>query len=137
MRVVKDAADFLSPPSRGVLDTKLIHDTLNALTPSNSLVFIGSPNLQDRNSSKPQDFPWPELDEVEPWFSTSFAKIKIPDDVMNAWITDNRDVKLSLPTKNKFIPEDLEILSSVDKDSTLTTHVKSEDGKIYRFLIYW
>jgi len=129
MRVVKDAADFLSPPSRGVFDIKLIRDTLNALTPSNSLVFIGSPNLQDSNSARPQDFPWPELDEVEPWFSTSFAKIETPGDVINTWKTDDKNIELSLPAKNRFIPEDLEILS-LDKDYSDLPQNISEEGKI-------
>ena len=130
MRVVKDPADFLSPPSRGIFDIKLIRDTLNALTPSNSLVFIGSPNLEDSNSTRPQDFPWPQLNEVEPWFSTAFAKIDIPSDVINIWKTDNENVKLSLPAENRFIPEDLGILPLDEDYSDLPTRVKNEEGEL-------
>ena len=129
MRTIEDPADFLSPPSRAVLNVSLINNVLNKLTPSNSVVFVGSPNFLNATPASLNGLPRPHLDAVEPWFNTSFSKNDIPDDVLSAWATDNETVKLSLPPENKFIPKQLKVLS-LDKDhSRIPTQVKSTNGK--------
>ena len=131
MRIIKEPADFLSPPSRAVLDVKLIKDSLDKLTPSNSVVFIGSPDFLNSTPTNLQGLPRPTLDAVEPWFNTSFSKINIPSDVLSGWNTDVNTVKLSLPPENKFIPKALKILP-LDKDhSKMPTQVTNDNGKSY------
>lgn len=129
MRMIEDPPDFLSPPKRAVLNVSLIKSTLNNLTPANSVVFIGSPNFLNASFAGLNGLPPPNLDAVEPWFNTNFSKKPIPDDVLNAWATNNDTVKLSLPPKNKFIPQDLKVLS-LDKDhSKMPTQVNNTNGK--------
>ena len=71
MRTIKYPADFLSPPSRAIFDIDLINNTLDKLTPYNSVVFVVSPDFVDKNAStSPQGLPPPNLDSVEPWFNT-------------------------------------------------------------------
>ena len=72
MRLVTDPADFLGTPYRFVSNFSLVNDTLNYLTPENSVIFIGSQKLNFSDSSYlpvsqqgPEPVPWPgELTEV-------------------------------------------------------------------------
>lgn len=129
MRTIKDPADFLSPPKRAVLDVQLIKNSLNKLTPSNSVVFIGSPNFLNATSTSLNGLPRPKLDAVEPWFSTRFSKIGIPNDVLKNWGTNDDTVKLRLPPGNIFIPKNLTVLSLDKAHSTVPTQVENNDGK--------
>jgi len=127
MTIIKDPEDFLSPPSRAVFDVKLIQTALNKLMPSNSVVFIGSHNFSVNHL---QGLPQPNLDMVEPWFNTSFSKIDIPPDVIDAWNTDNKTVRLGLPPENTFIPKTLEIIPLEENHSKMPTQIKNDNGKI-------
>ena len=72
MRLVTDPADFLGTPHRFVSNFSLVNDTLNYLTPANSVIFIGSQKLNFNGSSRPnvqqqgpEPLPWPpQLTEV-------------------------------------------------------------------------
>ena len=137
MRTIKDPADFLSPPSRAVLDIKLINSALDKLTPSNSVVFIGSPDfLNSAGSTSPQGLPQPNLDAVEPWFNTNFSKVDIPNDVINAWGTDDDSVKLKLPPSNMFIPKKLGILDLDKNHSPMPTQITNDSGKVMFVYVY-
>lgn len=128
MTIIKDPADFLSPPSRAIFDVELIKTALNKLTPSNSIVFIGSPNFSTPTNL--QGLPQPNLDTVEPWFNTSFSKIDTPSDAITAWNIDNKTVRLNLPPENTFIPKTLKVLPLEKNHATMPTQVKSDNGKI-------
>jgi len=71
MRIVTDPADFLATPYRFLFNSTLVTDTLNYLTPDNSVVFIGTQKLNFNGSShptvtqdSPENVPWPVLTEV-------------------------------------------------------------------------
>jgi len=71
MRIVADPADFLATPYRFFFNSTLVTDTLNYLTPSNSVVFIGTQKLNFNGSSHPtvtqdslEPVPWPVLTQV-------------------------------------------------------------------------
>ena len=130
MRTIKYPADFLSPPSRAVFDIDLISGALDKLTPYNSVVFVGSPNFVNENTpTNPQGLPLPNLDSVEPWFNTSFAKVDTPCEVLNGWHVDDIATKLSLPPENSFIPKSLDI-HPLDKDhSKKPILINNDNGK--------
>ena len=125
MRLVTDPEDFLGNPSRLVLDTDLIRSVLNSLTPTNSIVLVGTHHVNfsdDLNIAAPHvgppsqsslvDLPWPELDKLEPIYSTPFAILDIPLDLENYWNGSGGSVsELHLPEENDFIPENFNILS--------------------------
>ena len=72
MRLVTDAGDILGTPYRFVSNFSLVNDTLNYLTPENSVIFIGSQklnfngsNLPNVQQQGPKPVPWPsELTKV-------------------------------------------------------------------------
>ena len=66
MRLVTDPADFLGTPHRFVSNFSLVNDTLNYLTPANSVIFIGSQKFNFNGSSRlpvsqqgAEPVPWP------------------------------------------------------------------------------
>lgn len=129
MRTIKYPADFLSPPSRAVFDMELINSALDKLTPSNSVVFVGSPDFLKDTPTTPQGLPQPDLDSVEPWFNTNFSKVDIPHEVLDSWSVDNNAIKLSLPSENNFIPKKLEIHPLDNDHSEMPTQISNDDGK--------
>jgi len=71
MRLATDPADFLATPYRFLFNSTLVTDTLNYLTPGNSVVFIGTQKLNFNGSSHPtvtqdslEPVPWPVLTQV-------------------------------------------------------------------------
>ena len=71
MRLAADPADFLATPYRFLFNSTLVTDTLNYLTPDNSVVFIGTQKLNFNGSShptvtqdSPEPVPWPVLTQV-------------------------------------------------------------------------
>jgi len=71
MRLATDPADFLATPYRFLFNSTLVNDTLNYLTPGNSVVFIGTQKLNFNGSShstvtqdSPENVPWPVLTQV-------------------------------------------------------------------------
>ena len=71
MRLATDPADFLASPYRFLSNSTLVTDTLNYLTPDNSVVFIGTQKLNFNGSShstvtqdSPEPVPWPLLTQV-------------------------------------------------------------------------
>ena len=71
MRLVTDPADFLATPYRFLFNSTLVTDTLNYLSPNNSVVFIGTQKLNFNGSShptvtqeSPEPVPWPVLTQV-------------------------------------------------------------------------
>ena len=129
MRSIKYPADFLSPPSRAVFDLELINSALDKLTPSNSVVFVGSPNFLKAAPTSPEGLPQPNLDSVEPWFNTNFTKIDIPREVLNSWSVDDNTIKLSLPPKNNFIPNTLGVHPLDKNHSEVPTLINNANGK--------
>ena len=131
MRTIKYPADFLSPPSRAVFDMKLISSALNNLTPSNSVVFVGSPDFLKDTPTSPEGLPQPNLDSVEPWFNTNFTKIDIPHEVLSSWSIDDNTIKLKLPTENNFVPKTLGVHSLDDNHSEMPTQISNDNGKYH------
>ena len=128
IRTIKDPADFLSPPSRAVFDMELIHSTLDKLTPSNGLVFIGS---WDFGKIIPQGLRKPYFDMVEPWSGITFDAYD--DDTylssISSWRIDNDTVKLSLPPENDFIPKALDVHPLDKNHSGIPTQINKDNGK--------
>ena len=81
MRLVTDPADFLGTPHRFVSNFSLVNDTLNYLTPANSVIFIGSQKFNFNGSSHPnvqqegpEPLPWPpQLSEVCYFYCLAFV----------------------------------------------------------------
>lgn len=126
MRTVRDPADFLQNPLRYQASFNRTKSVLAQFTPGNSLVFLGthkitiaanvsellnftsseSPPTSNNGSSDVVQFPWPELDNVEPIYCTPFHHDVIPESLLNYWNVSKTDVgNLQLPSTNLFIPD--------------------------------
>ncbi|CAI8033878.1 Nardilysin-like [Geodia barretti] len=125
MRLVKEAPDFLGNPRRFAFNYSLVESVLDTLTPERLVLFLGTHHLNFSSSglgppddnpppeqnSSPINFPWPELDQKEPIYSTPFSSIDTPPELLEYWgsltpVPQN----LSLPGKNHFIPTDFGLL---------------------------
>ncbi|VEN56875.1 unnamed protein product [Callosobruchus maculatus] len=58
-----------------------------------------------------------ELDEVEPWYQTKYAKKPIPEKTIKYWEEAGLCPELKLPERNEFIPTDFK-LYTLDEDVT-------------------
>ena len=124
MRLVADPPDLLGNPERLVLNTTLIQQVLASLSPENSVVFIGTrhvdfadnitlnlPHEGPPHQDSDVTLPWPKLNQLEPYYSTPFSKLSLPQNVTVYWNDDGSDVPdLQLPGENSYIPDDFEIL---------------------------
>ena len=125
MRLVKEAPDFLGNPRRFAFNYSLVESVLDTLTPERLVLFLGTHHLNFSSSglgppddnpppeqnSSPINFPWPELDQKEPIYSTPFSSIDTPPELLEYWgsltpVPQN----LSLPGKNYFIPTNFDLL---------------------------
>ena len=125
MRLVEEAPDFLGNPRRFVFNYSLVESVLDTLTPEKLILFLGThhlnfsssglgppdDNLPPEQNSSPVDFPWPELDQKEPIYSTPFSSIDTPSELLEYWGSlTPAPQDLSLPGRNYFIPTDFVLL---------------------------
>ena len=147
MRTVRDPADFLKNPRRYEACYNLTSSTLNQLTPNNSLVFLGthkitfsqdvaqqlnftssgSPPPANNGTSEGVQFPWPELDTIEPIYLTPFHRDKIPDDLLSYW-SNAVNHSVQLPERNAFIPSDFTIINEPSNSSSQPTRLSNADN---------
>ena len=144
MRITKDAPDFLGDPGRFVFNYTLINSVLEAMTPENMVGFLGthhvnfsSSGLGPEDSDAPdgppeQDsssvaFPWPDLDQLEPIYSTPYTEMDIPTELLSYWgdLTPVSD-DLFLQETNDFIPRDFGILPPPPNPSDTPAKVDGE-----------
>lgn len=84
MRNVESPKDFLDAPHRFIFNHSLISSVVSSLSPSTSIIFIGSHNLTDPQASF-VNLPLPQsLSSVEPIYGTQYEVrcFKIDQDVM-------------------------------------------------------
>ena len=122
MRVNSNPADFLPNPRRFVPDYELLQQNLKKFTPFNSLMFLAtqSANVSDDLSLR-EDFgsvdsvplppdnshalPIPELDLMEPIYSTPFTIYTLPYDLAQYFYSPNdTDPDLYPANSNMFLP---------------------------------
>lgn len=86
MRNVESPKDFLDAPHRFIFNHSLISSVVSSLSPSTSIIFIGSHNLTDPQASS-VNLPLPQsLSSVEPIYGTQYevSCFKIDQDVMHS-----------------------------------------------------
>ena len=111
MRLVSDPRDLLQNPHRLLLNISLLRQTLSSLSPNASIIFIGT---QKYNSLAPPDqpkayIPWPQLNETEPIYNTSYAVISMPQKALDYW-ESSESASLWLPKRNGFVPVDFSMV---------------------------
>ena len=126
MRLVSDPTDFLGNPRRLVFNETLILSVLEfLLSPEHSLIFLGTHHVNFSDSlnltwphdgppvqHSPNPYPWPNLNQTEPIYTTPFAEISIPPSLEEYWSKQEIVIdSLHLPESNHFIPIDFNILS--------------------------
>ena len=67
-------------------------------------------------------FPWPELDEIEPLYQTPYHRDAIPEELLKYWEVKD-DGSVQLPPKNTFIPNDFSITNKSSTDSNQPTEL--------------
>ena len=147
MRTVSDPADFLGNPLRYRPCFNLTSSTLAQFSPNNSIIFLGthkiklSPNVSEmlnitsNESPSPvnnvttgaPEFPWPELEVIEPLYLTPFHQEAIPEELINYWQVTN-DVNIRLPAKNQYIPSDFTIINKSAGASDHPTRLSNTDN---------
>ena len=124
MRIVAEEPDFLGNPRRYLFNYTLVMSVLDSLAPENLVLFLGTQHLnlssssgqQDDNLLPPQqgssvDLPWPELDDLEPIYSTPYSRIDTPRELLEYWSNLTPfPQELSVVGKNYFIPTDFDPL---------------------------
>ena len=140
MRTARNPADFLKNPLRYQPCFNLTTSTLAQLTPNNSVVFLGthkitfnssvaqqlnftsdeSPPLDNNGTSGPSEFPWPDLDEIEPIYLTPYHREPITETLLKYWEVKD-DHSIQLPPKNGFIPTDFLIINKSSSDPNQPT----------------
>jgi insulysin len=148
MRLVEEAPDFLGNPRRFVFNYSLVESVLDTLTPEKLILFLGTHHLNFSSSglgppddnpppeqnSSPVDFPWPELDQKEPIYSTPFSSIDTPPELLEYWGSlTPAPQDLSLPGRNYFIPTDFGLLQppSNPSDTPSTVSVGSNGVSLW------
>ena len=125
----------------------LTNSTLAQFTPNNSVIFLGThkisftpevteelnytsdgspPNITEDSGGV--RFPFPDLDTIERLYRTPFHRDPIPGELLIHWNVVN-DGSVSLPSSNKFIPNDFSIISKSSNDSNRPTRLNNTDNK--------
>ena len=150
MRVVKEASDFLGNPRRFIFNQTFVRSVLNSLTPEKLVAFIGTHhvnissklNVQDVSPEGPPEqgssveLPWPELDTLEPIYSTPYSKLALPQSLIAYWnnLVVDPD-SLFLPETNGFIPSDFDILEPPASPSDTPVRVNLTSGE-FSIILY-
>ena len=146
MRTTKDPADFLRNPIRFKPSFSLTNSTLAQFTPNNSVVFLGthkisfSPEVAEELNytsddsppmnnvtSKEVEFPFPELDNIEPIYRTPFHRERISDELLTFWDAVYDD-GIQLPANNHFLPKDFTVYSKAPKDPKIPIRLNNSDN---------
>ena len=155
MRTVSDPADFLGNPLRYRPCFNLTSSTLAQLSPTNSIIFLGTHKLNfslnvseilniTSNESPPPvnnvttgapEFPWPELEVIEPLYLTPFHQEAIPDELINYWQVTS-DGSIQLPAKNQYIPSDFTIFNASVNGSGHPKRLRDNDNN-NRVSMWW
>ena len=145
MRTTRDPADFLGNPLRYQPCFNLTSSTLAKLTPNNSIILLGThkitfspsvaeqlnftstetPPLGNNGTSGMNQFPWPELDEIEPIYLTPYHRETIPEELLKYWEVKD-DGSVQLPPKNTFIPNDFSIINKSTSDPSQPTRLSTD-----------
>ena len=143
MRLVENPADLLGNPHRLLLNETLVRSVLESLTPNNSLVFLGTHHVNfsrdldldlphdgppEQDSASSVTYPWPDLNEIEPFYSTPFAIVNTPSELVDYWGGEGTIDDLSLPKKNEFIPRNFTILPPPATPSAVPIRVDLTSG---------
>lgn len=106
-------------------DPKAIAAFLDALSPQNAHITIRAPAAYLDT----------DLNQVEKWAGTKFATRPISPETLAKWKNLEVNAKLSIPPKNPFMPQNLQLIGSVRKDATAQPDVKTllddETGHLY------
>ena len=78
--------------------------------------------------SKRVQFPFPELDVIEPFYRTAFHRERIPNELLKYWDVVN-DGSVSLPPSNTFIPTDFTIFNKTQKYSNIPKKLPNADNR--------
>ena len=146
MRTAKDPADFLHNPLRYKPSFSLTKSTLAQFTPNNSVIFLGTHKISfspevakelhySSNGSPPRrvktsggvQFPFPELNRIEPIYCTPFHHERIPAELLTFWdvVADDR---IQLPAKNQFFPTNFTIYPKTRNDSRVPKRLENSDN---------
>ena len=123
MRVVDSPEDFLPNPRGSVSNYSLTISTAQHFVPDNSVIFIGTHNINISESVKADDtalfdVPRPLLNLTEPIYKTPYNIAPIPHELSTYWSTDDgASDEIYLPHQNNFVPNNLALLPS-SGDST-------------------
>ena len=146
MRIAKDPADFLHNPHRYKPSFSLTNSTLAQFTPKNSVIFLGTHKISFTSEvakelhyvsdgSPPRNvkpsggvqFPFPNLNRIEPIYCTPFHRERIPAELLTFWdvIADDQ---IKLPTKNQFFPTNFTIYPKTRNDSNIPKRLDNSDN---------
>ena len=120
MGFYEKASNFLANPEFFIFNYTLIKSTLDYLTPSNSIIVIGTRKI--KSSSNPNcniyftnpslslirdkgkaSLPLPELQWIEPYFSTPFTFYDIPSFLSFQWSHPSMHGNVNVPHLNPYI----------------------------------
>ena len=145
MRTTVDPADFLRNPIRYKDSFSLTNSTLAQFTPNNSVIFLGTHKINftsevteelnyTSGDSPPRydgspggvQFPFPELDKIEPLYRTPFHREQISSKLSDYWDVA-KDDQIQLPASNLYIPTDFTIFTRTVNDSHTPTKISNTD----------
>lgn len=100
-----------------------LQEILITLTPENALFFV----------TAPQELTKQKLDRKEKWFGVNYTVLKIDDQKLSLWSHIEPDSKLGSSIPNKFIPNNLTLISQKKESLTETPELLADDafGKCY------
>jgi len=135
MRINHNPLDILPNPTRFVSNFSVFQNTLNYFTVKNSVVLIGTTNVDTEKKLMVQDnflhvrkdiqtsnfsyFPFPKVNFLEPYYSIPFAIYAIPSLLLEYWESSREESNLHLPNRNIFIPNISSIITRTLKTSTV------------------
>ena len=119
MRINRKQEHILNNPRQFVSNFKLTQDTLSHFTVENSIVIVGTSDLDKEKELKVQDnfldvkndiqttnvskLPFPKLDLIEPYHSIPFTIYAMPSTLLHYWLSPRKESDLHLPERNRFI----------------------------------
>ena len=119
MRINQKPEYILNNPRQFVSNFKLTLDTLSHFTVENSIIIVGTSDLDKEKELKVQNnflhvrndiqtsnaskLPIPKLDLIEPYYSIPFTIYAMPKTLLHYWLSPRIENDLHLPERNRFI----------------------------------
>ena len=119
MRINRKQEHILNNPRQFVSNFNLTLATLSHFTVENSIVIVGTSDLDKEKELKVQDnffhvrndiqttnaskLPFPKLDLIEPYYSIPFTIYAMPSTLLQYWLSPRKKSYLHLPKRNRFI----------------------------------